>query len=58
MEKPDEIIKETEEMKKDAKKLFKDKKDRKEFCDFCDKTIKECEHTGNHPKDDCVKKNC
>ena len=45
-----EKIKETEHMKEDAKKLFKDKDDRKEFCDFCDKKIKECEHDGKHPK--------
>ena len=43
-----EIIKETESMKEDAKKLFKDKDDRKEFFDFCDKKIKECEHKGSH----------
>ncbi|NQZ84535.1 MAG: hypothetical protein HRU03_02355 [Nanoarchaeales archaeon] len=43
-------VKETQQMKEDAKKLFKDKDDRKEFCDFCDKKIKECEHNGNHPK--------
>ena len=54
MDKNKEIIKETEEMKKDAKILFKEKDDRKEFCDFCDKKIKECEHMEKHSKDDTV----
>jgi hypothetical protein len=38
-----DIKKETINMKKSAKKLFKDKEDRKEFCEFCDKTLKDCE---------------
>lgn len=45
-----DIKEETEHMKEDAKKLFKDKEDRKEFCDWCDKKIKDCEHLGKHPK--------
>jgi hypothetical protein len=48
---------ETEKMKEDAKKLFKEKEARKEFTEFCDKKLKDYGQDNKHTnsKDNKIK---
>jgi hypothetical protein len=48
---------ETENMKEDAKKVFKEKDARKEFTEFCDKKLKDCEQDNNGKKSKTIVKN-